>query len=191
MKIEIRIAAWSLALIGCAVAHGADWITAPSYYTHDPQSGRRVDQYTPIGPVYTFARTDFMRSGYRHTQSVIQAGQSADYMHIVEEWGRPVRPYGEWQFPFRPYSVPYPLWGPPFGGLGGGNGWGNGWGSPGPGPEMGMEYGADPYGRQQPPPYYDDDASMRRRGPSNAMPRGPFRSGRGGPNESMHDGAGH
>src|SRR5439155_25626320 len=26
----------------------------------------------------------------------------------------------EWQFPYRPYSVPYGAWGPPFGGAGGG-----------------------------------------------------------------------
>ena len=82
-----------------AAAAGADWITAPSHYTHDPQTGQRVDQYTPIGPFYTFARTDFMQSGYRHTASTMQAGLSVDHMHIVEEWGRPVRPYGEWQVP--------------------------------------------------------------------------------------------
>ncbi len=47
----------------------------------------------------------------------MQVGQSADHMHVVEEWGRPVRPYGEWRFPYRPYSVPYQLWGAPFAGL--------------------------------------------------------------------------
>ena len=30
----------------------ADWIVAPSYFSHDPQSGQRVTQYTPIGPFY-------------------------------------------------------------------------------------------------------------------------------------------
>jgi hypothetical protein len=131
----------------------ADWITDPSYYSHDPQTGERVTQYTPIGPFYTFARTDYLRSGYRHTRSSIQAGHSADHMHVVEEWGRAVRPYGEWRFPFRPYSVPYDLWGPPpFAGAG----WGgffppflppHGW--------PGAEAPASPYDRQQPPPYYD------------------------------------
>jgi hypothetical protein len=39
-------------------------------------------------------------------------------MHVVEEYGRAIRPYGEWRYPYRPYSVPYQLWGPPFAGLG-------------------------------------------------------------------------
>jgi hypothetical protein len=101
-------------LSAAAVSSGADWITAPSYYTHDPASGERVRQYAPVGPIYISPRPDYLQSGYRHTQSSIQVGRSADHLHIVEEWGRPVRPYGEWQFPFRPYSVPYDLWGPPY-----------------------------------------------------------------------------
>jgi len=174
MNTSIHFAAWSLALILCAAAPGADWITAPSHFTHDPQTGERVDQYTPIGPVYTFARSDFMRSGYRHTASNLQVGRNADHMHIVEEWGRPVRPYGEWEFPFRPYSVPYQLWGPPFGGLGGGSVWDGSGQLPG----GGVEGEGDPYGRPAPPPYFDGrNSPARMRGPSNGSPRGPLRPG--------------
>ncbi len=108
----------ALAAVGSAwPAPAADWIVAPSYYTHDPTTGQRVTQYAPIPPVYTYSRVDYLRSGYRNTRSSIQAGGSADHMHIIEEWGRPIRPYGEWRFPFRPYSVPYGLWGPPYAGL--------------------------------------------------------------------------
>ena len=103
-------------------AFAADWITAPSLYTHDHSSGERVAQYSPIGPFYYYARPDYMKSGYRQYRSTIDLGNSSDNMHIVEEWGRPVRPYEEWQFPNRPYSVPYQQWGPPYGGLGGGTG---------------------------------------------------------------------
>jgi hypothetical protein len=103
-------------------ADAADWITAPSTYTHDPTTAERVAQYTPIGPYYYFPRPDYLKSGYRHLRSTIDLGNSSDNLHIVEEWGRPVRPYDEWRFPYRPYSVPYDAWGPPFGGLGGGNG---------------------------------------------------------------------
>src|SRR5262245_21700197 len=103
-------------------AIAADWLTAPSYYTHDHSTGERVAQYSPIGPFYYYLRPDYLKSGYRQYRSTIDLGNSSDNMHIVEEWGRPVRPYEEWQFPFRPYSVPYQEWGPPFGGLGGGNG---------------------------------------------------------------------
>jgi hypothetical protein len=113
------------------VASAADWLTAPSYYTHDPSSGQRVTQYAEIGPYYYYHRPDFQRSSYRQFRSTIQAGNSADNMHIVEEYGNPVRPYEEWRFPYRPYSVPYDQWGPPFGGLGGagfGGGYGGGFG---------------------------------------------------------------
>ena len=97
----------------------ADWITAPSFYTHDWSSGQRVAQYSPVGPFYYYCRPDYVKSGYRHLRSTLDLGNSSDNMHIVEEWGRPVRPYDEWRFPFRPFSVPYDQWGPPFGGLGG------------------------------------------------------------------------
>jgi hypothetical protein len=105
--------------VSAGAARAADWITAPSYFTHSPQTGQRVAQYSPIGPVYVPQRPDYAQSGYRHTRSSLQAGNSIDHMHLVEEWGRPVRPYGEWRYPYRPYSVPYDAWGPPFGGFGG------------------------------------------------------------------------
>lgn len=117
------------------LAAAADWLAAPSYYTHDPLTGQRVTQYAEIGPYYYYHRPDFQRSSYRQFRSTIQAGNSADNMHIVEEYGNPVRPYEEWRFPYRPYSVPYDQWGPPFGGLGG-----NGIGLP----YIGYPYGGFP-----------------------------------------------
>lgn len=95
-------------------ASAGDWITAPSYYTHDPMSGERVKQYSPIGPFYTYSQPSFIRSGYRNTRSSIQVGTSADHYHTTEQWGAPIQPYGEWRFPYRPYSVPYDQWGPQF-----------------------------------------------------------------------------
>jgi hypothetical protein len=118
MRWHIAILALLLAALSPLAGGAADWITAPSYYTHDWTTGHRVAQYSPIGPYYYYARPDFLRSGYRHYRSTIDLGNSSDNLHIVEEWGRPVRPYEEWRFPYRPYSVPYDLWGPPFGGLG-------------------------------------------------------------------------
>jgi hypothetical protein len=120
---------------GTAIA--ADWITAPSYYTHDWSSGERVAQYTPIGPFYYYHRSDYVKSGYTHHRSTLDLGNSSDNIHIVEEWGNPVRPYEEWRFPFRPYSAPYDAWGPPFGGLGGGVGVYPYGGFPGPYPYSG------------------------------------------------------
>src|SRR3954466_4271884 len=79
----------AIATLFCATAvQAADWITAPSYYTHDKMSGQRVAQYSPIGPYYYYQRADFTRSGYRNYRSTIQAGGSADNFHMVEEWGK-------------------------------------------------------------------------------------------------------
>ena len=112
--------------IPCGLS-AADWITAPSYYSHDPMSGQRVNQYSRIGPFYNTTRSDYTTSGYRHTRSSIEAGGSVDHLHLVETWGRPVRPYEEWKYPFRPYSVPYQQWGPqPVPGMGYGIGGGGG-----------------------------------------------------------------
>ncbi len=110
-----------VALLACSAAtpaHAIDWLTAPSYYTHDPVTAERVSQYAAIGPFYYYGRPDYVKSGYRHYRSTIQAGGSADNLHIVEEWGRPVIPYEQWRFPYRPFGSPYQDWGPPFGGLG-------------------------------------------------------------------------
>lgn len=104
-------------VIGAAAlstSHAAEWITRPSYFSHNPETGERVTQYAPDERVFVEVRPDYVRSGYRHTHSRIQVAGSADNLHITEEWGRPVRPYGEWQRPFRPFSVPYDLWGPQF-----------------------------------------------------------------------------
>src|SRR5262245_46299671 len=95
-----------LCLITAPVCAG-EWLAAPSTYTHDPVTAERVSQYTPIGPVYAYPDPT-VQSGYRHVQSAIHVGDAADYLHVVEQWGaEPVRPYDEWQFPYRPYSVPY------------------------------------------------------------------------------------
>jgi hypothetical protein len=99
----------------------ADWLTAPSYFSHDWSSGERVAQYSPIGPFYYYCRPDYLKSGYRHYRSTIDLGNSSDNLHVVEQWGAPVVPYEQWRFPYRPYSQPYPTWGPPYGGLGGSN----------------------------------------------------------------------
>ncbi len=94
----------------------ADWLTLPSTYSHDA-TGQRVAQYQPIqGPVAATV-PNFRTSGYTHTRSSLNYGQSADNYHRVEEWGDQVRPYGEWRFPYRPFSTPYPNWGAPYAGF--------------------------------------------------------------------------
>jgi len=169
MKHAAVILVVLIALAAPSSAGAIDWLTAPSHYTHDHVTGDRVAQFSQIGPYYYYARPDFLRSGYRHYRSTIQAGGSADNLHIVEEWGRPVRPYGEWRFPYRPYSVPYSQWGPPFGGLGPGGvfapgGFGFGAFAPGPFPHGGHDHHgpanfAQPWLDGYYPQYDQDDRS--------------------------------
>lgn len=141
-------------------AAAQDWITAPSYYTHDPQTGHRVHQYHRVDAViHTPSRS---RSVYRHTRSSLQIGDSIDQYHVVDNYGDVVRPYGEWRFPYRPFSVPYSQWGPDlgWGGFGGYGGPAPGWGFPGyggGGGGIGSPFG--PYGAINgsgfPPPWND------------------------------------
>ena len=150
----LRFVVTLLLVSSASSARAADWLTAPSYFTHDEQTGQRVPQYAESKPVHFAFDPTYVRSGFHHMRSSIRVGQSADHFHVVEEWGRPVRPYGEWRFPYRPYSVPYHLWGPPFAGLtiippwpyhgGYGAGYGGG-GHPGVGPAPGS-FPPSPFG---------------------------------------------
>jgi len=107
----------SWGLFSTTTARGADWLTMPSTYTHAPASGQRVEQFSQVEAPPLTDQSRRISSGYTHYRSTIQFGQSADNYHRVDEWGPPVRPYGEWRFPFRPYSSPYPNWGAPFAGF--------------------------------------------------------------------------
>ena len=108
------IIAVAIAVAFCPLSSSAgdNWMAWPSTYTHDTTSGQRIDQYSqPVQP-YGPSRNAIRRSGYRNTRSTLQAGQSADNYHLVEEWGAKVQPYEQWRFPYRPYGVPYNAWGP-------------------------------------------------------------------------------
>lgn len=100
-----------------SITTASDWLTLPSTYSHDAANGQRVSQHTPIELPSVTTVPNFRTSGYTHTRSRINFGGSADNYHRVETWGAPIRPYGEWQRPFRPGSVPYSLWGAPYAGL--------------------------------------------------------------------------
>lgn len=161
----------ALVLLVLIVAAGdrsacGDWITAPSFYTHDPVTGLRTNQYVSPPPAIVPQAVDFRSSGFTHLRSSIQVGQSADHYHRVEKWGPPVQPYGEWRFPYRPYSVPYDQWGAPWAGFNVGGGAfrrpgygrpGRGYGQPGYG-QPGQPTDPYPSGPDSPypvPPYAD------------------------------------
>lgn len=153
-----------------------------STYTHDPASGGRVAQYAPVEAPPANQVSNFRTSGYTNFRSSLNFGQSADNYHRVETWGDPVRPYGEWRFPFRPFSTPYPNWGPPFGGLnlGVGGGFGPGFGGGfAPGVGFGPGVGNGRGGFDGPNPNFDNRFGPN--GPGNFGPNGPGNSGFGRP----------
>src|SRR5262245_52383456 len=88
-RLPLYFAAAILAALSALAtrASAADWLTAPSTYTHDPTTAQRVTQYTPIGPYYYYARPDYLKSGYRNLRSTIDLGNSSDNLVITEEWG--------------------------------------------------------------------------------------------------------
>ena len=96
-----------------AQASDVSWIFGPGYYTHSPVTGERVAQYQPPQPSIVPADPTYQESGYRHV--LIQAGN--DRLNIVQTWGAgtAIRPYGEWEYPYRAGATPYGPWGNPQG----------------------------------------------------------------------------
>ena len=134
----------SCLLLGTQVVSAVDWLTLPGQFSHDP-SGQRIAQHQAAAPALAPAVSDFTRGGYRNTRSTLQYDQGADNYHVVERWGPPVQPYDEWRFPYRPFSSPYPNWGPPFAGSGLGNGTYPGFSNLGTG-YPGLGYGGGGFG---------------------------------------------
>ena len=95
-------------------AWAGSWIFEPSTYSHDPQTGERVEQYASETPAYGPSDPTFERSAYIHNRTALRGiGGSVERRHYVETWGagEAIRPYGEWQRPFRAGATPYGPWG--------------------------------------------------------------------------------
>jgi hypothetical protein len=108
----------ALAATGPAhIAAAESWIFRTSYYTHDPATGNRVNQFAPEKTAYVRTDPTYQESVYRHSRSGFEVGGTYDYMHTVETWGQGenIRPYGEWLFPYRAGATPFGPWGNPQG----------------------------------------------------------------------------
>jgi hypothetical protein len=134
------------------------WAFRPSYYSHDPDTGERVAQYSSPPPRYTPSDPTYFQSGYRYLRSNIRGlAGSSDQQLIVESWGngrglrgaQSEREFDVWRqgaIITRPQQWYYPGYGGPgHGGPGyGGPGYGGpGYGGPGYG---GPGYGGPGYG---------------------------------------------
>lgn len=66
----------------------AGWETMPSYFSHDPATGKPLIQYDRIGPFYYPPQGDYAVSGYRVTNNIMHPGfGSTDRSTYVESWG--------------------------------------------------------------------------------------------------------
>ncbi len=97
---------------------GGSWIFQPSTYSHDSRSGARVAQYVAEPPVYGPSDPTYAESAYIHKRTALWGiDGSVERRHYVETWGKgeEIRPYGEWEYPFRAGATPYGPWGNPSG----------------------------------------------------------------------------
>lgn len=117
----IRHLVLAMGLAVCGLAGNAfaesSWIFRPAEYSHDRETGARVTQFAAPAPAIFRGDPTYQQSAYRHNESSIRVGNSADHFHVVETWGEgdSIRPYGEWLYPFRAGATPYGPWGNPQG----------------------------------------------------------------------------
>jgi len=99
--------------VSAAQASDVSWIFRPAYYTHSSVTGQRVAQYEPEQPSIVPSDPTYQESGYRHQLYLV----GNDRVNIVQTWGAgtAIRPYGEWEFPFRAGATPFGPWGNPQG----------------------------------------------------------------------------
>lgn len=114
MKLHLAlflVLSWLIADAACA--SDAAWMFLPAYYTHSPVTGERVAQYAPERPSLVPIDPTYQESGYRH--QYVQG--STEILNLVQTWGMgtAIRPYGEWEFPYRAGATPFGPWGNPQG----------------------------------------------------------------------------
>jgi hypothetical protein len=115
----VLASAFTAAALAIATSASAEtWIFRRSAYSHDPETGQRVVQYAQEQQSYLREDDTYMESGYRHIHVGLRgADGSYDHTNVVQTWGlgTAIRPYGEWEFPYRAGATPYGPWGNPQG----------------------------------------------------------------------------
>jgi hypothetical protein len=164
-------------VVPCNESEEESWVFRSSYFSHDPDKGNRVAQYAPEPTSYYRDDPSYMESGYRHYQyEIVGPGGSADRMHVVQTWGLGLmlRPYGEWEYPYRAGATPYGPWGNPqgpwtlpF------QSWENPYGLMQHLPTPGWNVGPSPYGLGTGSPYGGSAAPGNGMGAGNGYGQGP------------------
>jgi hypothetical protein len=141
--LSVLSAAFTINSASIALA-GDSWMFRPSYFTHSPVTGERVDQYRPEDPAIVVTDPNYQESGFRYREYDFSSAGGLDRLHVVQTWGQgaSIRPYGEWEYPYRPGATPYGPWMAPYGA------WGNPYGQGRPG-RGGSGYGTNGFGYGQ------------------------------------------
>ena len=117
MRRHLVLAVILMAAGSAYAAATESWVFRASYYSHDPATGNRVNQFAAEKPAYVRTDPTYQESVYRQSRTGFEVRGSYDYMHTVETWGQGenIRPYGEWLYPYRAGATPYGPWGNPQG----------------------------------------------------------------------------
>jgi len=86
---RIAPAALAAVLVFSGSVQASSWIFLPSYYSHDPVTDVRIgpEQYRFDGPYYTRPQGEYVRGGYRNSDSTFGRGRGGcDQFHIFESW---------------------------------------------------------------------------------------------------------
>src|SRR3989304_906766 len=76
-------------MVLCSAQDDSTWIFRASYFSHDPETGKRIAQYVPEPTSYSREDPTYLESAYRHNQSILRgADGSADRLHMVQTWGK-------------------------------------------------------------------------------------------------------
>jgi hypothetical protein len=89
VKFSLAVVCLTTAVVAGQSARAASWIFQPSYYSHDPVVDVKIgpERYHFAGPNFTRPQGEFIRSGYRSVQGIIQVGNSGtDQLQYFESW---------------------------------------------------------------------------------------------------------
>ena len=102
-----------------AAAEASSWYFRPSRYSHVPGTGEReLVEYQPEEPSLAPQDPTYQQSGFRdHPRLARKTARARTTCTWCRRGGKGerIRPYGEWEYPFRAGATPFGPWGNPQG----------------------------------------------------------------------------